>query len=215
MPFQHEAMTRPVKRLTDEQLIQRLQQGRTDALDELYSKHARQLYAFCASITRSSDPQGPEDLVQDIFLRVIKGAHTFDSRKASFRTWVYRIARNRCADAMRRARLIQFIPLGKRAGRDTGAGKPEAEEELVDERANVEDSVLRTLAIEAVRDCIDELGNPDEKQAIVLYYLGGKVYREIGQILGKSTSMARNRVKAAQEKVRRCLERKGVVPVWK
>jgi RNA polymerase sigma-70 factor (ECF subfamily) len=204
-------MIRPVNILTDEQLMERLQQGQTNALDELYSRYARRLYAFCWSITRSSGLQDPEDLVQDVFLRLIKSAHTFDPEKASFRTWVYRIARNRCTDAIRRARLIRFIPLGKSAVGDTGA-EDSGEEMLVDQREKVEDSVLRTLAVEAIRDCIDELGSPHEKQAIVLYYLGGKVYREIGQILGKSTSMARNRVKAAQDKVKRCLERRGFAP---
>jgi DNA-directed RNA polymerase specialized sigma24 family protein len=69
---------------------------------------------------------------------------------------------------------------------------------------------MRASVVQAVRDCIQELDHPDEKQAIVLYYLGDKVYREIGDVLGKSTSMARNRVKAAQDKVPRCLERKGI-----
>jgi RNA polymerase sigma-70 factor (ECF subfamily) len=207
-------MASPVNRVTDEQLMERLQQGQTDALDELYNRYARQLLAYCWSITRSSGLQDPEDLVQDIFLRLIKGAHTFDPEKASFRTWMFRIARNRCTDAMRRAQILRFVPLGQRAGGDAGAGESEAEEALVDPQENIEDSVVRALMIEAVRSCIDELGNPDEKQAIVLYYLGGRVYRDIGQVLGKSTSMARNRVKAAQDKVRRCLERKGVTPAW-
>ena len=40
--------------------------------------------------------------------------------------------------------------------------------------------------------------------------MGEKVYSEIADVIGKSTSMARNRVNAAEEKVRRCLEEKGV-----
>jgi DNA-directed RNA polymerase specialized sigma24 family protein len=44
----------------------------------------------------------------------------------------------------------------------------------------------------------------------LLYYLGGKVYREIGQILGKSTSTAKNRIQSAQGQLKRCLEGKGV-----
>ena len=86
------------------------------------------------------------------------------------------------------------------------------EEDLVDEGEDVARAVSRASAVEAVRECIDGLESDDEKQAIVLYYLGGKVYREIGEILGKSTSMARKRVQAAQVKVKRCLEGKGVEP---
>jgi DNA-directed RNA polymerase specialized sigma24 family protein len=40
--------------------------------------------------------------------------------------------------------------------------------------------------------------------------MGGRVYREIGQVLGRSTSMARRWVKSAQAKVKGCLEGKGI-----
>ena len=81
--------------LTDEELMERLKGGETDAIDELYKRYARRLHAFCYRITSS---EASEDLVQDVFMRVITAAHKFDSGKASFRTWVFRIARNRCID---------------------------------------------------------------------------------------------------------------------
>jgi RNA polymerase sigma-70 factor (ECF subfamily) len=90
--------------LTDEQLVEQLQQGQTDALDELYKRYARKLYAFCYNATRSQNPQESEDLVQDVFVRVIKAAHTFNPKKASFRTWMFRIARNRCIDVSSKGR---------------------------------------------------------------------------------------------------------------
>lgn len=194
--------------LTDEELMEQLQQGRTGALDELYRRHARGLYAFC----RRSAPSGhdPEDLVQDVFIRVIKSAHTFNPDRASFRTWVHRIARNRCIDIARRAGLIRFLPIGKRGEGDERQEESAPEEVLVDESQDVVAMVAQGAVVEAVRDCIDALDHHDEKQAVILYHLSGMVYREIGEVLGKSTSMARNRVKAAQEKVKECLERKGI-----
>ena len=80
---------------------------------------------------------------------------------------------------------------------------------IPDERENAEQRLARTSDIEAVRDCIRRVQPNEERQALALYYLTGKVLREIGEILGKSTSMAKNYVAAAQEKVKRCLERKG------
>lgn len=194
--------------LTDEQLMEQLQLGRTGALDTLYKRHARQLYAFCSNATRSS-PQDAEDLVQDVFVRVIKAAHTFNPQKASFRTWLFRIARNRCIDMSRRSKLVQFVRIGTQAEQDNGEERVLAEA-MVDQGDGAEEAMAKASAMDAVRDCIHELTNNDEKQAILLYYLGGKVYREIGEILGESLSMARNRVKSAQEKVKRCLERKGI-----
>lgn len=198
-----------MNQLTDEQLVERLQGGQAGALDQLYARYAKKLHVFCSYNARS-DRLDPEDLVQDVFLRVIKSAHTFDPGKASFRTWLFRIARNRCIDANRRERIIRFIPIGRKPERAGFQDQLVVEDALVDQGADVASSVMRASVVQAVRDCIDELDHQDEKHAIVLYYLGDKVYREIGEVLGKSTSMARNRVKAAQDKVRRCLERKGI-----
>jgi len=198
-----------VNQLTDEQLVERLQGGQAGALDQLYARYAKKLHVFCSYNARS-DRLDPEDLVQDVFLRVIKSAHTFDPGIAYFRTWLFRIARNRCIDANRRERIIRFIPIGRKPERAGSQDQLVVEDALVDQGADVASSVMRASVVQAVRDCIDELDHQDEKQAIVLYYLGDKVYREIGEVLGKSTSMARNRVKAAQDKVRRCLERKGI-----
>lgn len=64
--------------LTDEQLMGQLQQGNAGALDELYRRHARALHAFCRNLAPTS--HDPEDLVQDVFLRVIKSAHVPCSR---------------------------------------------------------------------------------------------------------------------------------------
>ena len=194
--------------LTDEQLMEQLQGGNAGALDELYRRHARSLYALCRNLAPAS--HDAEDLVQDVFLRVIKSAHTFDPQRASFRTWLYRIARNRCIDVARRASLIRFLPIGRRAEGDERREEIVAEDGLVDERQDVEVLAARANTIEVVRDCIDRLEHRDEKQAFLLYYLSGMVYREIGEVLNKSTSMARNRVKAAQEKVKQCLESKGI-----
>jgi RNA polymerase sigma-70 factor (ECF subfamily) len=193
---------------TDEQLMGQLQQGNAGALDELYRRHARGLYAFCRNLAPVS--HDPEDLVQDVFLRVIKSARTFDPQRASFRTWLYRIARNRCIDLARRASLVRFLPIGGKAEGDERPEETVPEDLLVDGRQDVESLVARADTIGAVRDCIDRLEHRDEKQAILLYYVSGLVYREIGEVLNKSTSMARNRVKAAQEKVKQCLESKGI-----
>jgi RNA polymerase sigma-70 factor (ECF subfamily) len=192
--------------ITDEQLMERLRNGETDAIKELYERYAKKLYAFCYSITRSEDT---EDLVQDVFMRVIMAARSFNPKRASFRTWVFRIARNHCVDFVRRKRKMRLIPIGKSTGRNNDE-EATSEVVLADDTVDVEASVVQTSIIDAVRGCIDELENEQEKHAIVLYYIAEKVYREIGEVIGKSTSMAKDRVKSAQEKVKRCLERRGI-----
>lgn len=190
--------------LTDEQLIRQLQQGKTRALEELYRRYAKPLYLFCAASTRASDP---EDIVHDVFARVIEAADRFNPQKALFRTWLFTIARNRCIDLGRREEKVNTVSLEQQIG--SADRKTTLQDILPDGQENVEQRLARESEIEAVRDCISRLQSDDERKALLLYYTGEKVFREIGEILGKSTSMAKNYVTAAQEKVKRCLERKG------
>jgi RNA polymerase sigma-70 factor (ECF subfamily) len=199
-----------VDKLTDERLMELLKQGETRALDELYRRYARKMFAFFRSGAGLGSSQDCEDAVHDVFMRVIRGAETFDPSRASFRTWVSRIARNLSIDLMRRRERTKTVAIGAPSEVDACRSGVVSEDTLPDQGDGPEAGYIKSATVEAVRDCIGQLDNPDERQAIVLYYLYDKVYREIGEMLGESTSMARNRIKAAQAKVKDCLERKGV-----
>ncbi len=192
--------------LTDEQVVERLKKGKSRALDELYRRYAGPLYAFCQSLTRSAEP---EDIVHDVFMRVIESADAFNPDRASFRTWLFRIARNRCIDLGRRDARVNMISLDKPVGSSKNPDGATLQDTLAANQESVEDTIIREAEVEAVRGCVDALEEDDERQAIVLYYFMGKVYREIGDILQKSTSTAKNYVTAARDKVKRCLEHKG------
>jgi RNA polymerase sigma-70 factor (ECF subfamily) len=197
-------------RLTDERLMELLKRGETRALDELYRRYARKIFVFLRSVAGLKAPEDCEDAVHDVFLRVVRGAPAFDPSRASFRTWVTRIARNLSIDIMRRGERRRAVSIGHSSDVDSYDRGVISEDTLPDRGDGPETEHIKAETARAVRDCITELKDPDERQAIVLYYLYDKVYREIGEILGESTSMARNRIKAAQHKVRDCLQGKGV-----
>ena len=192
--------------LTDEQLAEQLKKGKSRALDELYRRYSKPLYAFCISSAHAKDP---EDVVHDVFMRVIEAIGSFNSKRASFRTWIFRIARNRCIDLARREKKINMFSLDKKTWQNDQETGTTLKDSIADDRENIEQTLTRTSEIEAVRDCINQLQHEGERQAIVLYYIIGKVYREIGEMLGKSTSMIKNYVVSAQKKVKHCLEKKG------
>ncbi|PIE33176.1 hypothetical protein CSA56_12665 [candidate division KSB3 bacterium] len=192
--------------ITDEQLAAQIQKGNTRALDELYRRYAKPLYLFCTSTIHATEP---EDVVHDVFMRVIESAASFNPDRASFRTWLFRIARNRCIDLARHDSTISLISLDQKKHHSQTESGATLKDFLADERENAEQTLTKRAETEAVRDCIERLIHEEERQAITLYYIAGNVYREIGDMLGKSTSTAKNYVKSAQDHVKRCLERKG------
>jgi RNA polymerase sigma-70 factor (TIGR02960 family) len=81
-------------------LITRARAGSGDAFQELTEPHRRELLAHCYRMLGSF--QDSEDAVQDTLLAAWRGLGGFDGR-ASIRTWLYRIATNRCLNALRSA----------------------------------------------------------------------------------------------------------------
>jgi len=76
-----------------------VQSGNLDALGELFERHHRPVFQFLCRTT--GDRAAAEDLVQDIFMRILKYRHTYDPA-SRFQTWLFRIARNARADYFRR-----------------------------------------------------------------------------------------------------------------
>ena len=76
--------------LSDEDVIERLRQGHTDALPILFDRFYRLVLRIARRILRDSGEA--EDLMQDVFLEVFKKAGQFDRSKGSAKTWILQYA---------------------------------------------------------------------------------------------------------------------------
>ncbi|GII57948.1 RNA polymerase sigma factor [Planotetraspora thailandica] len=81
-------------------LISRARAGDGEAFRALTEPHRRELQVHCYRMLGSL--QDAEDVLQEVLLAAWRGLAGFDGR-ASLRTWLYRIATNRCLDALRSA----------------------------------------------------------------------------------------------------------------
>jgi RNA polymerase sigma-70 factor (TIGR02960 family) len=82
-------------------LMTRARAGDGDAFRELTEPYRRELHVHCYRMLGSF--QDAEDVLQDTLLAAWQGLGGFEGR-ASLRTWLYRIATNRCLNALRSAR---------------------------------------------------------------------------------------------------------------
>ena len=156
------------------------------ALSELYDRYGGLIYG--AGIRYLGDRTLAEDLVQDVFLSVWRNAASFDSSRASFATWVYRITRNRITDLARRrrARVRTVAPVAEESFPDPGDGVEE---------------ILRSFDLVGT---LSELA-PAHREVLVFAYFGGLSQREISGRTGVPLGTVKSRTTAALRAARKLL----------
>ncbi|HET9074645.1 MAG TPA: sigma-70 family RNA polymerase sigma factor [Solirubrobacteraceae bacterium] len=88
---------------SDEQLIRLVRAGSDPAFETLVDRYRPRLLAFCRHLLRSSEDA--EDILQEAFAAAYRAIHA-DDRPIQVRGWLYRIARNRCLNHLRRTPAV-------------------------------------------------------------------------------------------------------------
>lgn len=86
--------------------IQRL--GSQTAADSLVRAYYDEIYIFICRQTNNREDA--LDLTQECFISALRSLHSYDPKKAGFRTWLYRIAVNKVIDMRRRFKPV-LVPL--------------------------------------------------------------------------------------------------------
>lgn len=86
---------------TDSSLMRLIQAGDTEQLAILFERYHLALFRYLLQLSRNRALS--EDLVQDVFFRLLKYAGSYDPSLA-FRVWLYRMARNAYFDSLRTQR---------------------------------------------------------------------------------------------------------------
>ena len=80
-----------MQELTDNALMLKVKSGDLDKLGLLYERHKKRLFGFFYNMNHNSSLS--EDLVQNVFIRMLKYRHTY-SGQGSFLAWMFSMARN-------------------------------------------------------------------------------------------------------------------------
>ena len=85
----------------DAELVASAKNGDARAMEQLYRRHGRAIYAYALRATGA--PVQAEDLVQETFVRAYRSIGKFDGR-SRFSTWLFAIAINRVRTQLSRQR---------------------------------------------------------------------------------------------------------------
>ena len=158
-----------------------------DELRELYRRYSGQLFGFACNAL--GDRGLAEEVVQDVFARAWRHADDYDPQRASVRTWLFSIARNRVVDARRRASVRPGM---------AGAAEPESPAEL---DRTLEQAVLRWQVAAALARL-----SPEHREVIRLAHYGGLTLREIAQRKGIPLGTVKSRTSYALRSLRLILD---------
>jgi RNA polymerase sigma-70 factor (ECF subfamily) len=156
--------------------------GEVDQFGELFRRHHHRLFAFFYRMTAS--PAVSEDLVQEVFVRMLKYRRTFRA-DSDFSGWMYQIARNTRADHLRK---------GLTEARFIDQARPDHKADPVDEITKREELSVLQRALLAL---------PDEKRELVILARYEEIdYETIAAILSAEVGTVRVRVHRALRELR-------------
>jgi RNA polymerase sigma factor (sigma-70 family) len=111
----------------DEDLMLQVRNGEVEMLGVLFDRYHTPLFNFYTKMTQNRTVS--EDLVQDVFLRILRYRQTYRPGTV-FRTWIYQIARNARLDHLRKARPeapLAAEPIAPVPATDSAQQKQEAQ----------------------------------------------------------------------------------------
>lgn len=170
----------------EETLLARVAHAHVDAFEVLYDRYSRSIYSLAWTMLR--DPQAAQDVTQEVFLAIWRGAHTFDRRSGSPRSWLLSLAHHKSVDAVRRLRTRAVTLL---------------DDPPVDD-VDVVSEALHRVDVASVREALAGLSH-DQCEAIVLAYYGGYTQREIAARLGIPLGTVKTRIRDALIRLRTLL----------
>ena len=110
---------------SDEVLVRRILTGDEGALGQLYRRHVNAIFRFVLAQVRNV--QDAEDLTSETFARMVRGLPHFRG-EASFRNWLYQIARNAVRNHRRAAAYRLAVPLPRNLAEPGEEDPPEPAE---------------------------------------------------------------------------------------
>jgi len=197
------SVTPTARAIEDRELAARLMAGDPSALAEVYDRYVGLVYGLARRVL--GDDARAEDVTQEVFVFVWEQPHRFDPSRGSLRSWLGVLAHHRSVDRVR-----------SEVRRARGEARVNPVDVVTDAHGEVDDELSGAWLADRVREALDQLP-PEQREAIVLAYYGGRTYRQVATDLDIPEGTAKSRLRLALSKLDDLL-RPGLIgqdaPAW-
>jgi RNA polymerase sigma factor (sigma-70 family) len=165
------------------------------AFTDLFDHFAPRIEAYLMRL--GADAASAEEISQDVMVTMWRKAHLFDFSKSSVGTWLYRIARNRRIDLLRRNKVDFVDPMDQSF---EGVADDQAADEGIDIQRREE--ILRA----AIADL-----PPEQFELVKLAFFQALTHSAIAEKTGLPLGTVKSRIRLAFSRLRRNLDAQGIV----
>ena len=184
---------------TDVYLLSKCKKNDRDALNELYKRHEKYIYSLCYHYTNNKEDA--LDLVQEIFIKVLKNIKGFDENKP-FVPWLKRITIHTCLNFKRDRKpatsLDQIIT-------DSGGTLKDA----LASQFNLEKFVIFKETSTTIRTCIQSLEDT-YRMPLILRHEHHMTYDEIAKLLDLPLGTLKVNLYRGRKKLKELLKKEGI-----
>lgn len=161
-----------------------------NAAEILINKYYK--YIYKEIYIKTCDRELAMDLTQETFIAMLKGIRTFDIKRASFKTWLTKIASNKVIDYRRSRQNHESLLTEVLKNYDEPS------------QGNIENEIVGKAAKEEI---MKKLKNEDEntRQIFVMRAEKGYSFNEIAQVMNMNTSTTKNKYYTVIKKLRKGL----------
>jgi RNA polymerase sigma factor (sigma-70 family) len=180
------------RELSDSEIVREyLRTQNSSYFSMLYRKYSGKVYGKCISILKHEDEA--RDAVQDIFVKIMLNLGNF-GEKSQFSTWIYSITYNFCIDVIRKKKKDKTL-----FSEDIERVPDVASDEVPDE-------YLLEMDMKYLKQVLEELPTGD-KMILLMKYQDDMSIKEIADILDKTESAIKMKIKRAKHKAQEIFER--------
>jgi len=182
------------KQPPDAELMERILQRDSSALETLYDRYGRPVYSLVLRIAQH--PSSAEEIVQDVFLQLWRSADRFQISRGPLEPWLFTMARNRALDFLRLRRE-------KQRRREDSTDTEIAPSAI--SRPDLEGAIDKSRRAEKIRALMTSLPEP-QRRAIELAFFEGLSHSEVAETMGEALGTVKSWIRGGLLRLRESLE---------